>query len=477
MKIALVHPEGSNWIPGQKDVTTALNRMPPIGILSLAAMAEKTGAEVKVLDLLVAEPNEGVEKLKSIVEWKPDFIGFSTTTSSFLDGYEKACFVKKLDPAIKIIFGGVHVSSLVSKVLVKFPNIDFAIIGEGEIPFAKLINGNDPSTIKGWVYRDNGEVKYAGTPTDFVTLDELPLPAYHLLDGYPDAYILPLLNTPSAHGTSLISSRGCPYTCDFCDRSVFGRSFRYNSAEYIIDHMTFLYQKYHIRHFNIYDDLFTLKRKRVEELCDKLAKSPYPFSFNCAVRIGYVDRSLLKSLKKGGCFGVSLGIESGDQELLNKHKMMVDLGVVEETVHMIKKSGIRAKGLFIMGLPGETPETVQKTIAFIRRLGLDELNVSKFAPFPGSPSYNDIDEHGLLDNDWRKMNCLNFVFKPSGFQSWEEMDRLYSQLVLSFYGSFWWYLRSLIPTLIMYPHNLLMILQHLRKLFIARNQFKVWKQT
>ncbi len=474
MKVALVHPEGSNWIPGQKDVTTALNRMPPIGLLSLAAVAEKGGAEVRMLDLLVTGPDKGLEKLKNIIGWKPDFIGFTTTTSSFLDGYEKACFVKELDPSIKIVFGGVHVSSVVTGALEKFPNIDFAVIGEGEIPFLKLIKGDDPSSVPGVVYRDNGKVKYTGPPKEFMTLDDLPLPAYHLLDGFPDKYALPLLNAPNSHGAPLISSRGCPYTCDFCDRSVFGRSFRYNTADYIIDHMTFLYEKYGIKHFNMYDDLFTLKRKRVEELCGKLAESPYPFSFNCAVRIGHVDRGLLKSLKKGGCFGVSLGIESGDQDLLNKHKMMVDLTAVEETVRLIKKSGIRAKGLFIMGLPGETPETVQSTIEFIARLNLDELNVSKFAPFPGSPAYADLEQHGLFENDWRKMNCLNFVFKPNEFESWEEMDRLYTKLILSFYGSYWWYLRSLIPTLVMHPHNLMMILRHLKGLLKARSQFKAW---
>ncbi len=474
MKIALVHPEGSNWIPGQDDVTTALNRMPPIGLLSLAAVAEKQGAQVRLLDMLVAGSKAGARELEKIIAWKPDIVGFTATTSSFLDGYEKACMIKKLDPGIRIVFGGVHVSSVGTAALTEYPNIDFAVIGEGEIPLLKLISGDKPGSIPGLVYRDGAEVKYSAPPEEFVTMDDLPLPAYHLLDGFPGEYALPLLNTPTSRGAPLISSRGCPYTCDFCDRSVYGRSFRYNSADYIIDHMTTLFEKYGIRHFNLYDDLFTLKRKRVMELCDKLAHSGLPFSFNCAVRIGHVDRELLSTLKKGGCFGVSLGIESGAQELLNRHKMNLTLGEIEETVRMIKQAGIRAKGLFIMGLPGENPETVKNTIDFIGRLDLDELNVSKFAPFPGSPVRNGLEEHGVFADDWRKMNCLNFVFKPNGFESWEEMDRLYTKLVISFYGSYKWYFRSLVPTLLRYPHNLVMILRHVGGLWKARNQFKSW---
>jgi radical SAM superfamily enzyme YgiQ (UPF0313 family) len=232
-----------------------------------------------------------------------------------------------------------------------------------------------------------------------------------------------------------------------------------------------LHETYGVTHFNIYDDLFTLKRKRVVELCELLSAHPAPLTFNCSVRIGHVDEALLATLKRGGCYSLSLGIESGDQELLARHKTGVNLDEVRRTVAMINDAGLRAKGLFIMGLPGETPASAATTKEYIRDLGLAEMNLSKFAPFPGSPAFNDVKEHGEFVEDWNKMNCLNFVFRPHGFESWEEMDRIYAEVVMGFYGSFNWWGKTLIPTLLRHPHNIRTILKNLPGLLKARRQF------
>lgn len=471
-RVALIHPEGSNGLIGKEDITTSINRVPPIGLICLAAYIEAAGNEVKILDLYGGgSQEEQLKKIDDILDWKPDFIGFTSTTSSVLDAYEKTEYIKKKSPEVFVAFGGVHVSSLVEKALDRFPLVDYAIIGEGEIPFGKLVAGDEPSSIKGVVYKEGGQSQYSGPATDFVTLDDLPLPAYHLLENFPKEYKLPILNSPTSKGAPIITSRGCPYTCAYCDRSVYGRSFRSNTPAYVIRHMEHLYDNYGVTHFNIYDDLFTLKRKRVEELCDLLIDHPAPFTFNCAARIGHIGFPLLQSLKKGGCYSVSLGIESGDQELLDRHKTGVKLTEVKETVTLIHKAGLRAKGLFIMGLPGETPQTARKTKEYIKTLGLDEMNLAKFAPFPGSPAYADIGAEGELIDDWRRMNCLNFVYKPNAFKSWDQMDKIYSEVIMGFYGSFTWYVKVLAPTLIKHPHNLVTIVKNLPGLLKARRQF------
>ncbi|VAX24477.1 Fe-S oxidoreductase [hydrothermal vent metagenome] len=470
MKIALIHPTGSNWLNGEKDVSSVFNRMAPIGLISLAAYLDREGVEVKVYDFFGIPDETGrLLKVDQIIRWKPDLVGFTSTTSSFLDAYRITEYIKKKNRDQKVIFGGVHISSLGAKSIEQFPLIDYAVIGEGELATMAVLEGKNPATIQGLVYRDNGDVKFSGHRTDLVELDTLPFPAYHMLEGFPKEYKLPLFNSPSGKGATIISSRGCPYICSYCDRSVYGRSFRSNSAEYILTHMVELHKKYGINHFNIYDDLFTLKRKRVEEFCELLAKSPYPLSFNCAARIGHVDRDLLRHLKRGGCWMISLGVESGDQELLNLHKTGVDLNEVKEMVDMIHSEGMHVKGLFIMGLPGETERTIRNTQKYIQEAGFDDMNLAKFAPFPGSPSHATIQEYGEYTEDWNTLNCMNFVFLPRAFKSFREMNRIYGEIVQEFYTSPK-AKRRFVYFMVRYPHNLMMILKNLRSMLAAKKQ-------
>ena len=156
-------------------------------------------------------------------------------------------------------------------------------------------------------------------------LDSLPFPAYEKLTGFPHEYHLPLFSYTQTPGATMITSRGCMFQCSYCDRSVFKKGFRYNSAGYIYEHMKYLRDKFGVRHINIYDDLFTANKKRIVELCDKLVRQPLGINFNCAVRVGYTDDDLLKMLKDAGCLMVSLGIESADPEMLARHKSGVSL--------------------------------------------------------------------------------------------------------------------------------------------------------
>jgi radical SAM superfamily enzyme YgiQ (UPF0313 family) len=202
--------------------------------------------------------------------------------------------------------------------------------------------------------------------------------------------------------------------------------------------MRYLRRKFGIRHINIYDDLFTMHQKRVENLCRLLTSKPLGIQFNCAVRVGHADDQLLEMLKDAGALQISVGIESGDQELLECHKPGVYLDEVRDTINRIQKIGLRAKGLFMMGLPGETVESIKKTSDFLMSLGLDDMNMSKFTPFPGAPIWKTIREHGALDNDWCKMNCLNFVFVPKGIDSKKTLDQLYNEHVKRFYSDGQW---------------------------------------
>jgi len=319
--IVLVHPRGFNWFPGMRDITDIANRMVPQGLLSIAAYLIEKGHDVYVYDCLgLGAPLDLQKQAQAILSYQPQIVGFSATTSSFPDAVDLAQIIKKQSPDIITVCGGVHVSALERKLLLDYPAFDFLVSGEGEKTISELACGLDPAEIKGLIWRNQEEVITNDPRPKISDLDSLPFPAYEKLKGFPGDYHLPLFSYINTPGATMITSRGCMYQCSYCDRSVFKKGFRYNSAAYIYEHMKYLREKFGVRHINIYDDLFTTNRQRIVELCEKLSRYPLGINFNCAVRVGYTDDDLLKMLKNAGCLMVSLGIESADPEMLARHK-------------------------------------------------------------------------------------------------------------------------------------------------------------
>ncbi|MFA5262818.1 MAG: radical SAM protein [Opitutaceae bacterium] len=438
MRITLVHPAGFNSVPGQPDFTVLANRMAPIGILCLAAWLEKHGHPTAVHDCLGPRAPAGIEaNVEIILASKPDLVGISSTTCAFMEGADIAASLKRRNPALRIIFGNAHVSAIGADLLRYFPEIDYLCMGEGEGPLLDLAEGKSPADIPNLVYRDGDKICTNPRRSRILNLDDLPFPSYEKLPGFPREYYLPLFSYVKRWGATMITSRGCPYTCSFCDRTVFERLHKANSAEYVYEHMRHLRDHFSVHHINFYDDLFTANAQRVDALCTRLIKHPLGMGFNCAIRTGHTSLEMLHSLKRAGCLMVSLGIESADPEMMRRHKAGVTLEDVRRTVMQIHQAGLRAKGLFIFGLPGETPSTIRATSDFILSLGLDEMNMTKFSPLYGAPIWNECasGRSGEMIEDWRLMNCLNFVFKPEGFSSREEMDAIYNWHVRRFYHS------------------------------------------
>jgi radical SAM superfamily enzyme YgiQ (UPF0313 family) len=252
---------------------------------------------------------------------------------------------------------------------------------------------------------------------------------------------------------------------------VFRQGFRSHSADYVYEHMSYLRTRFGVRHINFYDDLFTMDRRRISRLCRLLESSPLGLRFNCALRVGHADDRLLRMLKRAGCLMISVGIETGDPDLMEVHKPGVRLEEARETVRRIQAAGLRVKGLFMMGLPGETEASIRRTSDFVLSLGLDDMNMSKFTPFPGAPVWTGIRERGELEEDWRKMNCLNFVFRPSGVDSRETLERLYNRHVKRFYTSPAWRKRFR-RRLWQHRHSLWHLIRHLPSFLAAKRQFE-----
>jgi anaerobic magnesium-protoporphyrin IX monomethyl ester cyclase len=413
--------------------------------------------------------------VQAVLRSDPELVGFSTTTSSFLDGHDMAVALKAARPELRTAFGGVHVSALRAVLLERFPAIDYLCPGEGEVTLSELAEGQAPASIDGLIFRD-GEGIVSNPPREpLPDLDALPFPDYEGLDGFPRGYHLPLFSYVKGPGATLSTSRGCPYQCSYCDRSVFQRSFRFNSPEYVHAHLSHLRTRFGVRHVNIYDDLFTLNRARISALCGLLTDQPLGMQWNCAVRVGHADDDLLRMLKEAGCLMVSLGIESADPALLERHKAGVELQEVRDTVARIKAAGLRAKGLFMMGLPGETEASIRTTSDFILSLGLDDMNMSKFTPFPGAPIWKTLAEDGEMNEDWRLMNCLNFVFVPRTMASKEALDQLYNWHVKRYYSDPTWR-RTFRKRMWQHRQSLLRLIAHLPSFLSAKKAFEPGRQ-
>jgi len=422
----LVHPLGYNREQAGHDISRMANIMPPLGLASIAAYLERKGIPSTIVDCY-AKP-ESEQAIRDLLQnTKPRFIGFSSTTSSFLDGVRIARMAKTVLPFIKVVFGGHHVSALKEKILRDFPVIDFTVVGEGEQTLSELAehDGEDLAQVRGITYREaSGEVRFTGYRTPGLDLDTLPFPAYEKLDGYPHVYRLPIFNYPRTPNTSFIASRGCPYACSYCDRSVFLRTFRYHSAPYLYEHLSYLKERFGLRHINFYDDQFTFNRERIEDFTDRMIDRPLGMTFNCAVRAEHIDFDLLVRMKEAGCWMISLGIESGDEALLARHRKNADLNLLREKIHLIKNAGIRVKGLMMMGLPGESESSIRKSMDFVFSLPINDINVSKFTPFPGTPLYDEIHDLGTFEEDWEKMDCMHFLFVPKGMTK-ARMEKLF----------------------------------------------------
>ncbi len=461
MKILFIHPYGNNFLVGVPDITTIFNVMPPLGLLSIMAWLEKHQISSEIIDCY-ATPMPQQELVAEIIRRKPDLVAFSCTTSSFPEGNRIAEALKTADSRIRIVFGGAHACTMGAPLLDRFPAIDCLVLGEGEQTMLELVRSgfSNLDVIPGLAYRDAGGASCQSPPRELIAnLDDLPFPAYHLLPGFPNKYKLPLFSSPRYPNTSIISSRGCPYQCSYCDRSVFARGFRFNSPEYILEHVAMLQRDYGIRHVFFYDDLFTFDRKRVARFCELKAKMGLKVGYNCIARLEHVDQELLGLLKSSGCWQVNFGIESGDPEILKKHRKFYGLDEVGRKLQLVKDYGMRVKGLFMVGLPGEDETAIRRTIDYALSLPLDEINVTKFTPFPGAPVYQTLQQFGEFHEEWELMNCMNFVFIPHGMTK-QQLEGLYDEFIRRFYRRsriHWGYTKMIWKS----PHSVLDFLKNL----------------
>ncbi|MBI5845496.1 MAG: cobalamin B12-binding domain-containing protein [Deltaproteobacteria bacterium] len=410
------HPAKERYGP----LAAAGANLPSLGILSLAAVCEAAGHRVSLADA-VAEGLSEEEVIARVAAFSPDVLGLSATTPVISRAGSLAGAVRKRFPGLFIVLGGPHATALPEGTLSAFPAFDAVVIGEGEAAFSELVSALSAkrplSGVSGLALRANGAVTRTACRTMISDLDSLPFPAWHLLPGFPRAFRPAVFNyrkSPSAH---CVTSRGCAGACTFCDRSVFGRTPRFHSAFYMAELSEMLVRRHGVRELVFEDDQFLADPERIETFCRILLDRRLNLDWSAAARAGSVrDAALLDLMKKAGCWRLSFGLESADEEVLTRACKGTSPDMMRRAVTLTRRTGMEAKGFFILGLPGETEESMARTISFAKSLPLCDCAVFFATPFPGTAIY----DGKCPSPDFSSMNLLT----PHPFSDGPDLEAL-----------------------------------------------------
>ena len=409
MKIALINPPDENRVftevPSKVNIKSGI--LPPMGLLYLESYLDKNSDyKTKVLDCPAEEYD--YKKLEEILnDFAPEVIGITGHTHNIIDMLKTSKLYKKLNPRGTVIWGGAHVSAFPEESL-SFPEVDYAVYGEGEVTLKKLLdhinNSQDtPKNIKGIVFREKGTI-LKGEPADYIMdLDELPHPRRSVLDVKKYYYTI---GTESV-ASSFVSSRGCPYQCTFC--STPGKTFRYRSAEDVADEMEDC-QKLGIEELYFVDDTFNVNKQRVIDICNEILKRKIDITWNFRGRINLITEKQLELAEKAGCTRIQLGVETGTDEGMKRLKKGITTDDVRRVFKWLKKSKMISAAYFMIGCPHEkTRDDVLKTIEFAKEIDPDYVLFGILTPYPDTEVYEEGVKKGIIDPSvWD-----NFVKNPT----------------------------------------------------------------
>lgn len=389
----------------------------PLGLTYLAGAVKNAGFDCKILDMDAAEPKEGslnysreyehygsyvtaindVEHptwqlmRRLIIEQKPDFIGISALTTKFGSVIQTARFCREILPEVPIIVGGAHASTM-PDLTASIPEVDFVLRGESDEAMPELLqaiqNGGDYSKIGSLTWKSNGKIVHNPDRAFVQNLDSLPLPDRKALLN-PEHY-------SSEDMGIMLTSRGCPFRCSYCFH-MWDRLVRYRSVGSVIAEIEQVHREFGTTQFSLKDDSFTVKRKHVIELCQAFKKLPFKITFNCTTRVDLLDDEMLAAMKDAGLAQISVGIESGSASILQQTDKDITHAQILKAAKMLNQHSIFWTGYFMIGLPTETEEDINKTIAFLRRARPYYAGIGVYNPFPRTKLFDQGVEMGLLD--------------------------------------------------------------------------------
>jgi len=377
---------------------------PPEWLAYVTAVLENKSIDVRLYDFPANDWDKN--KLGDIVrEKRPDFVVFDSTTPSIYSDIDCCGIVKRVSNA-RTIMVGPHVSVFPYETLqLAEGSLDVVCIGEYDYTVYDVINNwRDLRKIKGIAYFDNGKF-YKTEPREFIEdLDNLPFPAWKHLNlwrYYAGMRLYPFMN--------IIGGRGCPFRCTFClwPQVMHGHKYRLRSAKNIVDEIEYDIKLFPpVKRGEIFfeDDTFTANKEHVYSICEEILRRNLKITWSVNARVDLIDMELFRLMKRAGCRALWLGIESGVQEVLANMKKGIKIDQIRHFVELSKKAGLHPHGCFVLGMPGETKETMQKTIDFAMELKLPSLQFSAAVPYPGTEYFKYCEEQNLLRakqwSDW-----------------------------------------------------------------------------
>lgn len=423
MKIVLLNPPARNTRTGGLII-------PPLGLGYIAASLRQVGYKVIIKDAL-AEKIGWTELSDFFRMESPDILGLSSMTP-VLDTTIAAVQIAR--PFVsKIVVGGPHVSVRKQAIFRQCPEIDFGVVGEGEQTMVELVEsleaGRAPVAIPGVIGKN-----FIGPPRDLLAdIDTIPFPARGLLP-------LEKYHYPFSKGkrvTTLFTSRGCPFHCVFCDKSVFGSRWRGRSASNVVQEVDEIVNLYKITSLIIYDDLFTLDKSRVSEFCEAILRRGYKLDWKCESRVNLVDPETLKLMKRAGCSMIAYGVESGNQHGLDFLNKKIKLEQIRHAFKLTHQAGIDTMAYFILGIPVETYEEELKTIKFAKEINPTYVQFSLLSPYYGTKLYKEavakgwykeIDANNPIDQDLKRP----VIISPPNWDE-EKINKIVMKAYLFYY--------------------------------------------
>ncbi|MES0338372.1 MAG: radical SAM protein [Candidatus Magnetobacterium sp. LHC-1] len=403
---------------------------PPIGLALLSALLEHHGHQSQIIDAMAL--NLDVSGVLSVMDVHTDsIVGITATTPDMDMAVKIASAVRSRYPHVRLLMGGVH-PTIYHEELVRSGICDLVIRGEAEGAIVALANEHPLEDIANLTWRTaDAQVVQNPQSNDFADLNTLPMPSYAKLP--MRMYHSALGSARRAPSIGMITSRGCPGKCTFCFSSMFGSRVRVTAAEGVFEHILHLRSVYGIREISFYDDTFTANRKRVEQLCNMLIAEGVNISWSCFARVDTVSPDILKLMKAAGCHQIMYGFETVEDDILRAINKKVTSNRYGDVIRWTRDAAIDIRGAFMLGLPGEGPGGMTKTIAFSKAIDIQFAIFNITTPFPGTALFQWAMDNGYIKHThWSHYDMAHAVMELPCVSA-AEVEAAYKRAYREFY--------------------------------------------
>jgi anaerobic magnesium-protoporphyrin IX monomethyl ester cyclase len=407
VKVALVSP------PPPSPLAFVDYQNPTVGLAILAAVVEKNGFEVMVLDCPALHMTYNHIK-QEIASFKPDIVGITSVTPTFSSALKVAHITKEAYPQTLVVFGGPHVTIADDQFILQYQDVDVIVKGEGEQTMVDLVHYVSGAVrleeVAGITYRKNGQLVRTANRPCIDNLDELPPPAYHY-------FPLNKYRIFGKLGLPMVTGRGCTSECGFClIPQIGGNIYRTKTSAKVVDEMEWLRDHYHPDFLTFNDEVFTLDKKRVSAICSEIRQRKITIPWDCQTRADLVSKELLYTMRAANCQLVSFGVESGSQKILNAMKKGTTVQQNEMAIRWAKEAGLSVTVSLIIGYPGETKETLKQTINFMKKTEPDDIYLFLATPYPNTELREKaVDLGWKMSQDWNDYEMQTATFENRDF--------------------------------------------------------------